>query len=99
MPGILVIATYDLVTPPGAHAAFKTALQKEKWNFSNGNMAMPNTTCWARYKDGDVSSIENSARKEIRSIEKQIKSQTPGFKVERLTILACPEDQVSIKSE
>jgi hypothetical protein len=99
MPRILVIASYDLVTPPGAHAAFKTALQIEKWNFSNGSAAMPNTTCWALYKPGDIGSVEQTARKEFRSIEQQIRSQTPGFKVERLTILACPEDKVVIKSE
>jgi hypothetical protein len=65
---IRVLASYDLVTPPGLHTEFRKELELRSWSFVapakpvtgwkviKPSSNLPNTTCWIDYKTDDARS-------------------------------------------
>jgi hypothetical protein len=96
---VTVVISYDLVTPPGKQNEFKAEMKKLGWSFDLQGKTLPNTTCYAPFKDGvSESGAANTSESDIRKAEAAVKSIEPRFKVERFFIVAFPVPPSVIKS-
>lgn len=101
MAQITVVISYDLVTPPGLHAEFKKEMENRQWKFSYNGKPLPNTTCYATFKDGSTEGgSADTAESDINKAEAEVKKINAKFKVERFYVVAfpVPPSQVRFKS-
>jgi len=96
-----VILSYDLKSPPGLHKEFIDAMIAKQWKFEYSGKKLPQTTCYATFKDGVTKeNAISTAHSDVDKVEEDLKEINKAFSVERRYAVAFPvsDSKVDFKS-
>jgi len=92
MTKVVVLLTYDLKTPPGLQSQFKEEMINLKWKYSDGGKDLPETTCYATYKDpATKQGAIDATKKDLKKVTEILLKADKTFKIERFLSFAMDE--------
>ena len=92
MARCVVVLTYDLATPPGLHERFREEMKKLHWMFEQDGNDLPETTCTAKFKEGNSREDAAAATKSyLVKVSAILVKEDKGFKIKRYMIMVMDE--------